>query len=449
MSTIFLGADVSKGYADVSVLNESGAAICRCNRFYDTPDGHLNLGKLIEHQLHAPEVTKMLAAVESTGGYENNWMSFFARLTERGLPIKYSRVNPRQTCSYGKTGLVRTITDKVSAEIIADFIRCCPHKVRFNEIDSFKSLRRLWSSRDLLQKHHKAQVQNLRQLLYDSNPGMLQYMQKQISQWTLTVLSKYPTALKLSHANIKTLVGIPYVTDLRADELISQAEVSIARDSEEVTALLIRETISTMRDIEKRMSIIEKSILKESQKYPEAALIDSISGIGPLSAAGLMVYIGNVSRFPDVKHLASYFGLHPVFKQSGDGKTVPRMSKAGQGRPRGILYMAVMGGIKNNKILRETFHSAKSRGKTSMSAMGICMHKLLRIVYGVLKSGKMFEISVHDQHSSRRIETPEKTVEILFDATAPVSAREAKKRKKKSGPQDVTKTSSTGSPPSQ
>ncbi len=453
MSNIFLGADVSKGYADIAVIDITGKEVCRPKKYYDTPDGHAALQKQIEALLATPGVTGILAATESTGGYENNWMSLFSRLHGAGFPLQSARLNPRQTCNYGKMGLVRTITDKVSAEIIADFLRCCSDKVRFNEEDVFKSLRRLWSSRELIMKAYKAQVQNLRQLLYDSNPGMLQYMQKHISAWMLAVLRKYPTAAKLSRANVKTLASIRYVTLERAEELISQAKRSIARDDELITELLIVQTIATMRDLDKHMQTLEQAILAEAAKHPEAALIDSISGIGPLSAAGLLIYIGNVSRFPDVKHLASYFGLHPVYKESGDGKTVSRMSKAGQGRPRSVLYMAVLSGIKNNPILRKTFHDAKSHGKNSMSALGICMHKLLRIVYGVLKSGKVFDVSIHDSHVARGV-AQTKTVaqqaseQAAFDVAAPVSAREAKKRKKKSGPHGGITPSNTGSPPS-
>ena len=452
MSKIFLGADVSKGYADIVVLDEVGKEVCKPRKYFDTPSGHAALRKQIEGLLKSPGVTEMFAATESTGGYENNWMACFRRLRESGQSLHYARLNPRQTCNYGKMSLLRTITDKVSAEVIANFLRTCPDKVRFDEEDAFKSLRRLWSSRELLLKAYKAQKQNLRQLLYDSNPGVLQYMKKNISEWLLIVLSKYPTASNLAGARVKTLAGMAYVSTARAEELVAQAKVSIARDNEEVTGMLIKQTIAAMRDLEKHMSVLEKVIIAESKKHPSSALVDSIPGLGPLSAAGLLIYIGDVSRFPDAKHLASYFGLHPVFKESGDGKTMSRMSKAGQGRPRGVLFMAVLGGIKNNPILRKTFGDAKSRGKNSMSAMGICMHKLLRIVYGVMQSGKPFDVAIHNRHAARRPEPAKALVHTddvtEFDAAAPVSAREAKKRGKKSGPQDVTKTSKTGSPPS-
>ena len=48
-----------------------------------------------------------------------------------------------------------------------------------------------------------------------------------------------------------------------------------------------------------------------------------------LFSFGLLLEIGTIERFSSVKKLASFFGLHPVYKQSGDGTFKRRMSKKG------------------------------------------------------------------------------------------------------------------------
>ena len=66
------------------------------------------LSKFVEKN----EDTKIFAAVESTGGYENNWINFLIRL-QNGLPIQAARLNPLGVHANSKAGLKRVITDQV------------------------------------------------------------------------------------------------------------------------------------------------------------------------------------------------------------------------------------------------------------------------------------------------------------------------------------------------
>lgn len=450
MSNLYLGVDVSKGYADVAVLDETGKPHGPMQQYLDIPSGHEGLSRQVDSLLQTAGVTQVLAAVESTGGYENNWMALFSRLSAAGVAIRSARLNPRQPAHFSKSSLTRTVTDKVSAETIAEYVRCGHDKLRFDETDDFKSLRRLWSSRELLQKAYKAQLQYIQMILYDCNPSVLQHMRKYKSRWILEIVSRYPTARELGRARVSTLMKIPHVTQERATTLIAQAKTSVAADTAPETSFLVRQSIAAIRDLEKRIAALEKQLRVFAGEHPQTSLITSIPGIGLLSAVGLLINIGNVHRFPKAKHITSYFGLHPVFKQSGDGKTVARMCKQGRAEPRAILFMASLSAVRVNPILRKTYADACAQGKSPKVAIGICMHKLLRIVYGILKSGLPFDAAIHAQHYARRAEQEQKNAPKenapAFDMCAPVSYRTAKKRGGKSGPQNAQVALCAGSP---
>jgi transposase len=51
--------------------------------------------------------------------------------------------------------------------------------------------------------------------------------------------------------------------------------------------------------------------------HPEAAIMRSLPGIGPLVAAEFTVAVGDLSTFPSADHLAAYAGLAPVPRDSG------------------------------------------------------------------------------------------------------------------------------------
>ena len=48
------------------------------------------------------------------------------------------------------------------------------------------------------------------------------------------------------------------------------------------------------------------------------SLLNTISGIGPLTASALITEIGDINRFTHINHLASYVGLIPRERESGE-----------------------------------------------------------------------------------------------------------------------------------
>jgi transposase len=71
----FLGIDVSKGYADFILMDNSKSVIEQSFRLNDTRKDHKQLGELIDRWL-ASGLETIFCGVESTGGYENNWYHY-------------------------------------------------------------------------------------------------------------------------------------------------------------------------------------------------------------------------------------------------------------------------------------------------------------------------------------------------------------------------------------
>ncbi|MBN2356783.1 IS110 family transposase [candidate division KSB1 bacterium] len=63
---------------------------------------------------------------------------------------------------------------------------------------------------------------------------------------------------------------------------------------------------------------------------PPLHLLKILKGIGTYSAIVLLIEIGDIKQFPNVKKLVSFLGLHPVYKQSCDSTWAWRMSKQGR-----------------------------------------------------------------------------------------------------------------------
>ena len=119
---------------------------------------------------------------------------------------------------------------------------------------------------------------------------------------------------------------------------------------------------------------------------PEVALLKTIPGISDASAIGLMLEIQSVKRFSSVKLAAHFRTSSRVQDQRGTSGV--RMSKQGRKEPRKILFMVAMVSLTANPHIRKIYEEHTEKGMEKMAAIGLCMHKILRIIYGMLKTTK-------------------------------------------------------------
>ena len=264
----------------------------------------------------------------------------------------------------------------------------------------------------------------------------------------LKLLVKYPSAAKLKKAHVKTVAKVPYVSSNLAQQLIANAKHSVASATDRVTEQLIEATARQLLHLKK--TITEQTKLMAHQcKVPEIELLKTFPGISDLSAIGLVIEIQTIKRFATSKKLASFFGVHPVFKISGDGVGGFKMSKQGRKEPRHILYMVALSAIRCNPLIREIYEKHQQQGRHNMSAMGVCMHKILRILYGMLKHNKPFNPHIDLTNRLRSVRMKRDTSEDNtkrryqdYDQKAPVSRRQRKKRLERERSHSVVNTKS-------
>jgi hypothetical protein len=330
--------------------------------------------------------------------------------------------------------LGRIITDKISAKNVAEYLIAHPEKVTYQSFDYYYSLRRKWKFIKSLTKQKTKFLNQLEKLLYETNTDLLTYCKDGVCQWILKLLQVFPTATALAEASLDKVSEIPYISQHKAAALIQRAKKSVAAVTDQLAADTI---IVIATEILRLETLIHQQIklITKHCSWPEIDLLKTFNSIGDFSAIGLLIEIGSVERFGAVKQLASFFGLHPVFKNSGDGKGCVQMSKQGRKEPRAILFMVTMAAICHNPLIKEIYIHNLLKGKTKMDAIGVCMHKILRIVYGMLKNKQPFDPEIDRKNRQKQLHTKTVTPDDpgrrfqKNDAQAPISRRQHMKRK--------------------
>lgn len=368
MNHFYLGCDVSKGYADFIILDSDKNVVEDTFSLDDAITGHTALhGYLLnffsQRNGTNPDLT-LFAAVESTGGLENNWLNLFYQLGTI-LNIKAARVNPKGIKALHKASLQRNVTDSISAKNIAEYLIAFPEKVVYNQDDPFYALRRQWNFVQLLKKQKTRLLNYLSINLYTALPFLVKYCKNGVPNWMLNLLRKYSCVDELLAAGESSLSKIPYVSKKRARDIIEDAKNCVASANDLSTAFVIKSLVEQILQHKKTIEAQVKFMEARCKHLPEIKLLTSFKGIGPYSALGLLLNIGSVGRFADAKKLVAYFGLHPVYKQSGDGSWNYHMSKQGRSAPRAILFMVCRSAIFYNPLIKEVYIDNLKKGKSN------------------------------------------------------------------------------------
>lgn len=137
---------------------------------------------------------------------------------------------------------------------------------------------------------------------------------------------------------------------------------------------------------------VQSHVRSDPNLNQKLTLMTSIVGIGVASAAHILAEMGGLEQFTSARQLAAYSGLTPQEHTSGSsvlGKT--RLCKVGNPHLRKALYFPALVAIRRCPVITAFRDRLLSAGKTKMQAIGAVMHKLLRIIYGVLKSQQPFD----------------------------------------------------------
>jgi transposase len=178
---------------------------------------------------------------------------------------------------------------------------------------------------------------------------------------------------------------------------VTRVQQSVYEQSAEaaVVKASIRQVIETL---DAQIAQVEREIRRHFDDHPDLKrkrdLLTSIPGIGETTAGTLLSEIPHLDRFDSAKAVAAYAGLSP--RQRSSGTSIhgrPRLCKTGNARLRKALYMPAIVALRFNPILRAFADRLSTVGKHKRLIIGAVMRKLLVLAYGILRSGRRFDVN--------------------------------------------------------
>lgn len=157
----------------------------------------------------------------------------------------------------------------------------------------------------------------------------------------------------------------------------------------------VGEQLELLDQLQMQISQAEERISQIVKITPEMQLLDSLPGIGPILAVVICFEIGDVERFGDAEHLASYAGAVPRVKSSG-GKTYYGRTRADVNHYLKWAFTEAANIIMVHQHRMAGRHAAQlyqrvCRSKGHPKAIGAVRRHLAEAAFRVLKNRQLYQ----------------------------------------------------------
>lgn len=155
--------------------------------------------------------------------------------------------------------------------------------------------------------------------------------------------------------------------------------------------------IEQLRDVHAKVAEMDHQIHRWHRSNELSRRLETIPGIGPITASAIAATVTDVSLFKSGRQLAAWLGLVPRQNSSGGKERLGRISKQGDPYIRRLLVVGA------HAVLR---YSNKAKAAPTRWAAGLLAvkpynvvaialaNKMARIAWALMTTGKKFEASV-------------------------------------------------------
>ena len=152
--------------------------------------------------------------------------------------------------------------------------------------------------------------------------------------------------------------------------------------------------------LDEQIGKLDQAVQQVADDHPQARLLMTQPGVGPNTALAFVLTIGDVTRFPRGKQVASYLGLIPREESSGGRQKLGAITKQGNRLVRALLVEAAQIAVRFDPGFRKQYlHRChqKPKGVAKVAAA----RKLAVRLYWMLRTQKPYPEIVRIESSPR------------------------------------------------
>jgi transposase len=144
---------------------------------------------------------------------------------------------------------------------------------------------------------------------------------------------------------------------------------------------LASELVRDVRALDRKVASLDERIREEVEA--SGTTLTELFGIGPILAAKIVGIVGDVGRFPNKEHFASYAGVAPIEVSSGE-VVKHRVSLAGNRRLNQVMHMIAVCQARSDPRGKAYYRKKLEEGKSRREAMRCLKRRISDAVFKAL-----------------------------------------------------------------
>lgn len=323
---VFVGLDVSSFDMKVCVLNGEGEKLDAFTVSNDLP-GAIELKNRLLDSLADQQVDILKIGLESTSIYSFHPSMFLHNDQElKDLGVKVFVMNPKQIANFKKSYSDMNKTDEIDAFVIADYLRFGRNQMSVVKESQYMALQQLTRSRyQLIRAMTKEKQHFLQELSFKCNTLTQEVDSSVFGNAMMELFAEKFSLEELAQMPLEDLAAFLQEKGKNRfsdPESVAKSIQKAVRSSyrldkvvEDSMDIVLGTSIEVIRTYQKQVKELDKAIKRIMAGITNT--LQSIPGIGPVFAAGIIAEIGQIERFEDEKKVAKYAGLYWRTHQSG------------------------------------------------------------------------------------------------------------------------------------
>src|SRR5829696_3801164 len=384
LETAWVGIDVGKAHHWVCVVDTNGKVLLSLKVANDETEIVALLTKT------ASLAGQVIWAVDIIGAPSALLLALLARA---GQTVRYAsgRIVAAMSAAYAGEGK----TDAKDAYVIAETARLRRDLTIIDtSTDQVRNLAVLTGHRADLIADRVRMINRLRDLMTSVFPSLERAFDYSAHKGALVLLTGYASPDRIRRIGQTRLADwlrnrrVRGFADVAVRAITAAKAQSVVLPGQDLSAAIIAELASAILTLDERVKTLDAQIQKIFAEHPQAEIIESMPGFGPILGASLLVGAGELRAFPSAGHLAAAAGLVPVPNDSGR-RTGNLHRPLRYSRPlRHVFYLSAQTSMMRDGPNRDYYLKKRGRGATHSQAVIALARRRIDVLWALLRENR-------------------------------------------------------------
>jgi len=153
--------------------------------------------------------------------------------------------------------------------------------------------------------------------------------------------------------------------------------------------------LRTVAELDGQIAELNGLVRSQAEGREDARRLMTHPGVGPQTALGMVLTLGEVGRFAGARQVASYLGLTPREHSSGGKQRLGHISKEGSSLMRFLLVEAGQSAVKGDAQLRRAYARLAAKKSRAVAKVMVARRLAVRLYWMLRKQWTYAELARH------------------------------------------------------